>query len=96
MPFLEWMGRVVKVDQEPLTQVPELLSGDHRLPRSGSTSAADRPEETSYRITVVVDEPDFAFPHQAIAGLRVAGRPKTVFERALKYLRKTFRADILF
>ena len=96
MPSAEWEGRVVKVDREPMSNVPDLLSGDDRLPKSRSGPGAERPEETTYRVTIVVDEPGVTFPHRAVAAVRIAGQPKTIVRRTLKHLRKSFRADILF
>lgn len=95
-PGVEFLGRVAKIGQSPLREVPNVLAGDPRIPLASRGSDVNTPEQTTYRVTIRVDQALPALPHEALANIRIDGEPKSLAERLLRFIRKTFRADSPF
>jgi hypothetical protein len=97
-PNNELTGRVMKIDPQPLTEVPRTIRGDSRFPTRIRGDRAVVPEETTYRVTIELQTAPADFPtqpasHESLASVRIESTPKSFFERSIRYIRQTFRLE---
>jgi len=99
-PHHELRGKVSRIDSQPLTEVPYAIRGDSRLAVRGNGHQSVIPEETTYRVTIELQRPtDRSFAslasHESLAAVRIQSVPKSVYERLIRYVTRTFRVDAL-
>ena len=95
-PFQILVGKVVRIDRQPLEDIPAALLGDPRLPGQVQTRTRSKMEETTYRVIIDLDEPKLDTAFQSLASVRIQSTPKTVSQRFWRYLQRTFRTETLY
>jgi len=99
-PDQELRGRVTKIDAQPLTEVPHTLRGDSRLPVRSDGRQTLIPEETTYRVTIEFELSSSEYSNsfaslESLAAVRIDSTPKSVSERLIRYIRRTFRTEAI-
>jgi putative peptide zinc metalloprotease protein len=95
-PFQILVGKVMRIDRQPLEDIPAALLGDPRLPGQVQTRTRSKMEETTYRVIIDLDEPRLNTAFQSLASVRIQSTPKTVSQRVWRYLQRTFRTETLY
>ena len=92
-PWQELSGRITKIDQQPLAEIPKVLRQDHRLHDAAGPRESAAPSETAYRVTITLDQSTPWLPNHSLVGVRIGGKPMPLVDRIQRYLRQTFRID---
>jgi len=95
-PSDELAGKITRIDLQPVVEIPHSLQGDPRLPVRSDRGRGVRTEESTYRVIIQLDSPLQDVSSEAVATVRVEASTKSLFQRLVRYLRRTFRGDATF
>lgn len=89
-PFQTLSGRVVRIDAQPLEQLPPLLSGDNRLPISAGFGESAL-TEMCYRVTMEGGTLPDHISLRTLGTVRIKVQPRSILQRIKAYLSRHLR-----
>ncbi len=93
-PAVKYVGTIIRIAPEPISEIPSALQGDDSIPFRVSENGKTQPERPHYEVNIEMSELPQTLSHQAVATAHFQTAPRTIYQSLKRLFDTHARPDL--